>query len=135
MKFDDLYKKYNFMQLGHGESFAAFLERMEEIPKCDWLRILIDVYTLGGVNMEIFFGLLEKALEYEPESDRNKRIQENMVALKPYVDKNGKIKVYRGYGEGSADSRIAVSYTLSKEKAEWFANRRKNIGDKHTGVL
>lgn len=135
MKFDDLYEKYDFMLLGHGKSFAAFLEQMEDIPGEDWLRILIDLYTYGGVDMEVFSELLEEALDYESESDRDERIQENMLALNPYVNKNGKIKVYRGYGEGSADSSIAVSYTLSKEKAKWFANRRRLAGDKNIGVL
>lgn len=40
-----------------------------------------------------------------------------------------KIKAYRGFSEGSAaDQSFALSWTLSYQKAKWFANRWKTKG-------
>lgn len=135
MRIDEVCKKYKFLKHDHTLIFYEFLSQAASIPKEDWIFVLLDMHTRASMNVELFRIYLQGALRYETESDRNKRIEHNRKSLEGHIDSNGMIKVYRGCGERSAKEKIAISYTVSREVAVWFANKRKLLGDKKTKVI
>lgn len=132
---DDVCEKYDFLMHDHTIIFEEFLSRAKEIPKEDWIFILLDMYTRASMNVDLFKIYLEGALRYETEEDREERTKYNQKQLEPYMDKNGNFTIYRGVGESSANEKNAISYTVSKDVAEWFANRKRLFGDKNVKVI
>jgi len=106
-------------------AWEYFVSVFEDIPQEHRLEVMLkQIYT--GYHFEIsqFYYFLKRILDSETEEQCNKRITENKKILIKYLDKEDFIKLYRGVNDNSLGEEFAISYTTSKSKAKWFANRK-----------
>lgn len=127
--------KYDFLMHDHTIVFDKFLMQIKTIPKEEWIFILLDIYACANINVELFKIYPKGALRLEMKDDREERIKYNLQNLEPYMDMCGNVTVYRGVGESMANEDNAISYTISRSVAEWFANRKRLCGDKNVKVI
>jgi hypothetical protein len=130
---DSLCRKYPFLLNGHERIFNDFIKEMEHIPEEDFLKILLEIYIMGNVEIDFFAVLLKLSVNLETPEDKGIRIERNRDALKQYLDEEQNLLAYRGCGNGDAGD-AAISYTVSRDIAEWFANRKKHFGSKKVWV-
>jgi hypothetical protein len=114
------------------DAWNYFKSIYEDIPQEHRLKIqLICIYTDYHYDPYEFYELLNRSLEEETEEQLKTRIKNNKKTLKDYLikEKFGNrtidytIKLYRGMNKYSTIEELALSYTVKKEIAEWFANR------------
>jgi len=102
---------------GNGEypnGLDALKEVYEEIPDSQKYQIVVDVYTNMRYQQR---GILKYLLAIKSLAP-----DDMLDAISKYIDKNNNIVVYRG---GLQDEKISLkpSWTISKEKAIWFATK------------
>jgi hypothetical protein len=114
------------------DAWNYFKSIYEDIPQEHRLKIqLLSFYTKYHYDSYEFYEFLKRSLEEETEEQRKTRIKNNKKVLKDYLIKEKvgnrtidySIKLYRGMNKYSIVEELALSYTVKKEIAEWFANR------------
>lgn len=103
----------------------GFIKMYTEIPDEDVYDIFIDLYVRSEYGFpNIPKHLLKTMVEKRQFSNEWKERMEKLSKK----TKNTSFKVYRGMTDKSTDSKIALSWTLKKSKAQWFANRFNSNG-------
>lgn len=125
---EECYNRFNkvVMLYTHHElkSWDYFTSTYNNIPQEHRLKImLLGIYTCYHFRELEFYDYLKRILANETEEQRKDRIKVNKEILKKYIDKENFIILYRGVNDNSLDEEYAISYTLDKSKADWFANR------------
>ena len=98
------------------DRLGRYYDVFDKIKNDDHFEIFVDIYS----DMEYHFdclddGLLKFMKFLRPESMR--------AEIAAFADADGYIKVYRGKCTKSTSYKKALSWTLDKKKAEWFARR------------
>lgn len=100
---------------------SMFKKYFEDIPDADKYDIFQSVYKKSEYNFQEFDReFLEKILSYREWSISWK---ENIQSLVDKTDEEGWLTVYRGQGTKSTPLEDALSWSLSKNVAHFFANR------------
>jgi len=110
---------------GNGEfpnGLDALNKMYAEIPDSQKYQIVIDVYTNMRYQQRGILKYLRAIKNHAPE--------DMLDAISEFIDSNNNIVVYRG---GLHDEKVSLkpSWTISKEKAIWFATKY-NISGKDT---
>lgn len=113
--------KHIFMMFTKPYSFAFLNHAMPCLSKTDFSECLADTWVIcEAPNSDPSFtkkqlvGLFKKA---DPQSLMTTEEYEQLQSI------DDTVTVYRGVTEYNADQVKALSWTLDKEKAEWFAHR------------
>lgn len=103
----------------------TFIEMYQEIPK----ELVYDIFIHLYSRSEYGFEKLPKEilLDLKNKSVYSKERGERMEVLKKKLKKE-KFLVYRGEGTLSTSTNSALSWTLSRKTAEWFAKRFRSKG-------
>lgn len=112
-------------------AWSYFTSVYDEIPQQYRLKIqLLGIYIDYRYNQYEFYKYLKRTLDEETVEQKEARIKENTKILKKYLCKDYKniIKLYRGVNDYSLPEEYALSYTIDREKAEWFSNRFNKSG-------
>lgn len=83
------------------------------------------IYTHYPFHLEEFYRYIKRTLDEETPDQYKKRWTSYRDLFLDQLDAYNQLTVYRGIGENSLEEDLAISYTVDKEKAEWFANRSK----------
>ena len=106
------------------KAWNYFVSIYDDMPQEHRLKIMLkDIYTYYHFDMLEFYQYLKRILDDETLEQQKIRTKENKKMLKGYLDKKNFIKLYRGVTNNSLEEELAISYTVDKSKAEWFANR------------
>ena len=98
------------------DRISRYYEIFGDIEKNDHYEIFLDVYSDLENNFDWFHDAMVKfMLKLRPEPMRKK--------IAKFADTDGFITVYRGKGTKSKSCKKALSWTLDRNKAEWFARR------------
>ena len=103
-----------------------FIRHYKEIPKEKLSEILCNIYSsreqiLNSLSKEIIIECLDGIHVDEIDSD--------------LIDSEGYINIYRGQTYDSTPLSDALSWTLDKSKARWFANRFNSCGTVFKGKV
>lgn len=103
-----------------------FIKYFHDIPDKDKYDIFRNVYQKSEYNFrQLEPDFLENVFSYRRES---KKWVKNMKLLRTKVVSDGWLVVYRGEGSKSSSIEDALSWSLDKETAEFFANRFDETG-------
>lgn len=110
-----------------------YMKHFDEIP----LDQKYDVFRLIYRNSEYGFRDFDSALLEQIFDTRSfsKEWENDMLELKSFADKNGLITIYRGEGERSQPVEEALSWSLSKDMAIFFATRFAPTGILYEGKI
>jgi len=123
-RFENVVSFYSSYELN---AWNYFISIYDDIPQEHRLKImLLGIYTYYEFTISEFYQFLKRTLDDETREQRWVRIKSNKKVLKKYLDKRNFIILYRGVSNYSFDEERAISYTVNKSKAEWFANRVPN---------
>ena len=113
---------------------------IEEITNAHWYSIIANLWTSlespSKFVLDIFYTFMRPSPFYAEEDpliicrDSNMDFMMSNDELKVFNDLPNKFKVYRGITESDEDFVYdeGLSWTLSEEKADWFAKRFKQNG-------
>ena len=138
LEYINQYKKdlINLLNKNNWESFIIqindtfvvdhFIRHYKEIPKEQIGGILCDIYSsreyiLNTLSKEIIRECLDGIHVNEIDPD--------------LIDSEGYINIYRGQTYDSTPLSDALSWTLDKSKAKWFANRFNSCGTVYKGKV
>jgi len=108
-----------------------FVEIYDKIPQEHRLKIqLLKLYTHYPIKILEFVEYLKESLLSETADQRLVRLEENKQALNNHINPKGCITIYRGVNVDSLNEDFALSFTVDKERAEWFTNRFDKKGKK-----
>ncbi|MDO4549521.1 MAG: hypothetical protein Q4D04_15635 [Clostridia bacterium] len=111
------------------DSFHRFYGMQRFIPAGILVKLALEViYPMCRVDRGMFFELLAKALVKESPAEKAEREEYVYDRLKDHIKLNGRVTLYRGATSLNYKPTSAISYTLSREKAEWFKNRNQLFG-------
>lgn len=79
------------------------------------------IYAFHAVD-KTYVSILRKMINREPGAHKLSRENDVRSALRDYIDDEGYATLYRGIS-GNTDCKQALSYTLNKDIAYWFACR------------
>ena len=120
-RFEKVLSLYSSYELN---AWDYFISIYNDIPQEHRLKImLLGIYTYYDFTIAEFYQFLKRILDDETKEQRKDRMKVNKKILKKYLDKQNFIILYRGVCNYSFDEEYAISYTVNKSKAEWFANR------------
>lgn len=106
------------------DAWQYFKKIYDEIPQEHRLKMqLHNIYPYYHFNLVEFFSYLKLSLNEENELQCNARVEHHRELFKDRINIDGFMTVYRGINNNSLDGDLALSYTISREKAEWFADR------------
>ena len=108
------------------DTFLIFYGLRRYIPAGMYVRLACDViYSSYHIDRNLFFESLGEALANEAPEDKAEREGIVRERMKEYIKPNGKVTLYRGATPSNYKPSSALSYSASKEKAEWFKNRNE----------
>ena len=118
--FEELYKKGDlsamFFAIAKGDVIQAYKNVFRWLPDDMKYEAFLDVYTRSEYNFnKLTIEILELLKNLRPKSV----IEE----LSTYADNKGYLTIYRGECTKSTPLKKALSWTLDKECAKWFAKR------------
>jgi len=107
-----------------------------DIPVQHRLRLMLEVVYLGyAVNYTSMLGYIDECVCTETSDMRKQRIEHNQKHLKKYINEDGTITLYRGFGDCGLLPEYAVSYTFDKSIAEFFIeNHKLKHGSRFGGI-
>jgi len=110
------------LHFGNGEfpnGLDALNEMYEEIPDSQKYQIVLEVYTNMRYQQKGILKYLRAIKSHAPD--------DMLDAISDYIDSNKNIVVYRG-GLQDENAILKPSWTISKEKAIWFASKYNRSG-------
>lgn len=106
------------------DAWEYFKKTYNEIPQEHRLKILLNnIYTYYQLDFEEFYQYLKLTLDNETEKQFKNRVAKHKQLFKDQFDDNGFMTVYRGENEYNMEGDMALSYTVDKTVAQWFADR------------
>lgn len=119
-----------FLLIDQKVAIPMYIRNYDKIPDKDKYELFVDIYQNSEYGFEQFpddmiSDLMDNHAKNSPE--RRKR----MARFKKDARKNddGTVTIYRGQNTESTDEDEAYSWTLSRDTAEFFANRFKMSGE------
>lgn len=101
-----------------------FMKVYPQIPKHSKLLIqLAGIYTGYHFRADEFFTTLAQTIAAETPQEKLTRLAGIRAQLEPHITQQDEITIHRGFTAKSIDEDLAISYTLDKERAEWFSTR------------
>lgn len=109
-----------FVFLDEKISFFAYEKLFEQIPDESKYSIFINIYSIAEYGFSLLQrDFIEKVVQYRPESVKEELIEH----LSIYKDEEGYIEIFRGEGSKSTPHTQALSWTINKSVAIFFATR------------
>lgn len=110
-----------FFVLDNKVAALSYIKHFDIIPEKDKYNIFEHIYTTSEYGFEIFSrDFILEAVKYFP--------RENLNAINEYIDADGNITIYRGSNSESSEIETALSWTLKRDIAYFFANRYDGEG-------
>lgn len=137
-KFEDTISNYGTSLNGKPDyrAWEYFKTVYDEIPQEQRLHIQFEcIYTHYPFHLEEFYQYIKRTLDEETPEQYKKRWTSYRDLFLDQLNEWNELLVYRGIGENSLEEDCAISYTVDKEKAEWFANRFKFNEDTYGEVF
>lgn len=136
-EYEDVVMKHALSYSSHTtDTFHKFYGMKRYIPAGVLIRLAFDaIYSTYRIDRGMFFELVADALVMESPAEKAEREEIVRNHLKEYIQPNGKVTLYRGATSRSMKPFSAISYTVNRERAEWFKNRGQLFGGTEGTVI